>query len=282
MPANLPRLFVPPRRSLSRHLSPRPRAASRSVIARLLFDMTDRRIAVERIYGKYCQEITTDELLARIAGRRDVLIDLGTGDGRFVLCAAHAHPTHYIIGIDACRDHLREASRRAPANALFLIANALALPADLAGVASAITINFPWGTLLTGLLERDSPLLATLARLARPGATLAIQLNGGALAEAGLSLEAGGEQVRRLARLAGFRLSVPRALTTAELQQSPTTWAKRLAFGRDPRAIYLSGSYRPLQWDAADCREASDCGTIQPLAASGRSGQVQVDERTEL
>jgi 16S rRNA (adenine(1408)-N(1))-methyltransferase len=215
----------------------------------LLFDMTDRRILVERIYGRRCQEITADdldELMARVAANTacpDVLIDLGTGDGQFVLRTARAHPVQYVIGIDACRENLREASRRAPANALFLIANALALPAELAGLASAITINFPWGTLLTGLLEDDSPLLASLAALARPGATLEIRLNGGALAEAGWPLESGGQQAWRQARLAGFHLAAPRWLAAGDLRAYPTTWARRLAFGRDPRALYLVGAY---------------------------------------
>ena len=202
---------------------------------------------MERICSKRCQEITTDELdelITRIAELPDVLIDLGTGDGRFVLHTARAHPARYVIGIDACRDNLYEASRRALANALFLIANICSLPEELAGLASAITINFPWGTLLAGLLDEDEPLLTSLARLARPGATLEIRLNGGALAEAGYSLEAGGEQVRRLARRAGFHVAAPQPLAASDLRAYPTTWAKRLAFGRDPHALYLAGRYR--------------------------------------
>ena len=199
---------------------------------------------MERITGKRCQEITTDELRAlvtNLTAQPDVLVDLGTGDGRFVVGEARAHPLHSVIGIDACRDNLREASRRAPANALFLIANALDLPAEFAGLASAITINFPWGTLLTGLLDERAPLWATLARLARPGATLAIRLNGGAMAEAGWPLEAGAEQARRLAGRAGFRLATPYTLAADDLRALPSTWARRLAFGRDPRALTLVG-----------------------------------------
>ena len=203
---------------------------------------------MERIIGKRCQEITTDELHAlvmRLAALPDVHVDLGTGDGRFVLDAARAHPLHSVIGVDACRDNLREASRRAPENALFLIANALDLPAEFAGLASAITVNFPWGTLLTGLLDEseDAPLWATLARLARSGATLHIRLNGGALAEAGWTLEAGAERARRLAGRAGFRMSAPHTLAADALRAFPTTWARRLAFGRDPRALALAGRY---------------------------------------
>jgi 16S rRNA (adenine(1408)-N(1))-methyltransferase len=211
---------------------------------------------VEIITGKHCQDISADELRARIAGYSSVHIDLGTGDGRFVLHTAHAYPVQSAIGIDACRDHLRDASRRAPANALFLIANALDLPPELAGLADAITINFPWGTLLMGLLAEDSPLLAQLARMARPGATLEVRLNGGALAEAGWTLGAGSQQVRRLAGLAGFRLATAHELVADDLRAFQSTWARRLAFGRDPRAHYLVGSHNAPAVEAA----FADCG----------------------
>jgi trans-aconitate methyltransferase len=216
---------------------------------------------VERICGKRCQEISTDELNelnVHIADQSNVLIDLGTGDGRFVLHTARAHPAHYVIGIDACRDNLYEASRRAPANVLFLIANVCRMPAGLAGLASAITVNFPWGTLLAGLLDQHGTLLATLARLARPQATLEIRLNGGALEEAGHTLEAGGERVRQLARLAGFRVTALQPLAMDDLRAYPTTWAKRLAFGRDPRALYLAGRYHPPQLAGEDCEERTN------------------------
>lgn len=196
---------------------------------------------MERINGKHSLEISPEDLRGLLTSYTDVLLDLGTGDGRFVLRMAHDQPSRLVIGLDACRENLHEASRRAPANALFLIANALDLPAELRELANTITINFPWGTLLTGLLQPESPLLATLSRLARPGATLAIRLNGGALAEVGWSLEAGGGQVRHTVRQAGFRFATPQLLTAADLRGEPTTWARRLAFGRDPRALLLSG-----------------------------------------
>jgi hypothetical protein len=33
----------------------------------------------------------------------------------------------------------------------------------------------------------------------------------------------------------------PAHVTAAELRAFPTTWARRLAFGRDPRALHLHG-----------------------------------------
>jgi 16S rRNA (adenine(1408)-N(1))-methyltransferase len=156
------------------------------------------------------------------------------------------------IGIDACREQLAERSRRAPANALYLIANALSVPAALDGLATQLTINFPWGTLLTGLLAGDPALCAQLPMLARPGARLEVRLNAGALEEAGWTLEAGGTRIRQVLRAAGYAVSAPVPLGAAELRACPTTWARRLAVGRDPRARSLLGERLDLELGLAD------------------------------
>ncbi|HEX2623094.1 MAG TPA: class I SAM-dependent methyltransferase [Phototrophicaceae bacterium] len=180
------------------------------------------------------------ELMESVRGYNFIHLDLGTGDGRFVQHMAQAHPNDFIIGLDACRENLRQVSSRAPSNALFVIANAETLPHELYGMASRITINFPWGSLLEGLLESDSPVLTGLEAVARPKAPLEIRLNGGALSEAGWSLEAGADRIRAGLIANGFRVRSTTLLTAHELKSFPTTWAKKLAFGRDPRAMYLS------------------------------------------
>ena len=85
-------------------------------------------------------------------------------------------------------------------------------------------------------------MLNGLAALAQPGARIDVRLNGGALAEAGWSLEAGAERVRRMLLSAGFDVRASLALDARSLRRLPTTWAKRLAFGRDPLAMALSGT----------------------------------------
>jgi 16S rRNA (adenine(1408)-N(1))-methyltransferase len=171
-----------------------------------------------------------------------VHIDIGTGDGRFVQHVAQAYPNRFVIGIDACRENLHEISRRAPSNSLFVIANAQTLPFELYGSASHITVNFPWGSLLEGLLDSESSILTGLKSLSCRNTALEVRLNGGALSEAGWSLHEGAEQVRRTLMMNGFSVRRPVAMTPHELRSFPTTWAKRLAFGRDPRAIYLHNS----------------------------------------
>jgi 16S rRNA (adenine(1408)-N(1))-methyltransferase len=161
---------------------------------------------VEYIRGKTSAEIDADGLAADVAGYDEVLIDVGTGDGRYVLHVARTYPTWFVVGVDASRNNLRKASRKAPPNALYVIANAPALPRELDGMASKVTINFPWGSLLAGLLDGEPELLEGLLAIARPGAALEIRLNAGALAEAGYTLESGGTRIRQALQAGGFEV----------------------------------------------------------------------------
>jgi len=199
---------------------------------------------MESIHGKRALRIDAPALLGHLAGYQDILLDIGAGDGRFVRQMAAESPARFAIGVDACRENLRASSRVAPANALSLIADARALPCALDQQATHITINFPWGSLLSGLLAGEAALLERLAAVARPGALLELRLNAGALAEAGWALADSGEQVRQALHMAGFQVRPPMALGPQELRACPTTWAKRLAYGRDPRALYVQGTRR--------------------------------------
>lgn len=200
---------------------------------------------MESMRGSRALAIDAAALAQRLAHYPEIVIDIGTGDGCYVKHVARSCPACFVIGIDACRENLRRSSRTAPDNALYLIAAAQALPRELAGLATRITINFPWGSLLAGLLAGDQGLIGGLGALARPSAALEVRLNGGALEAVGWSLEAGGEQVRRMLHDGGFCAAPPRPLSAQALRACPTTWAQRLAFGRDPRALELRARRLP-------------------------------------
>lgn len=195
----------------------------------------------ETIEGKKARWMEGADLRARLGGYTRVLIDLGTGDGRFVLDSARRSPELFAIGIDACRENLLDASRKLAPNALFVIANAAGLPAELDGLAGQVTINFPWGSLLSGLLTADPGLLESLRRVMQPGASLSVRLNASALAEQGCDLITGGARVRETLAQAGFAIKPPALLRSVDLRTCPTTWAKKLAYGRRPEAVALAG-----------------------------------------
>ncbi len=201
---------------------------------------------MESIQGKKPFHLTSTEFTRRISGYDGLWLDLGTGDGRFVRQMARENPDSFFLGLDACRENLRENSRNCPDNALYLIASAQNLPVELNGLLAQISINFPWGNLLASLLDGDPGLLGGLARTARPGASLSLRLNAGALSEAGWEPEAGVRQVTDTLWQAGFLVQEPVRMSAAALRAFPSTWARRLAVGRDPRS-WLVTARNPLQ-----------------------------------
>jgi hypothetical protein len=196
---------------------------------------------METIRGRKSLELDLNGLKERLANYNRILLDLGTGDGRYVHTIARMHPDWFVIGVDTCRENLREHSQAKLQNVLFVIAQAQGLPCELNGLISHIMINFPWGSLLEDLLASDPNLMRGLKTISRAGATLDLRLNGGALAEAGKTLEAGTDKIFYNLLGVGWQLEQPVMMDADALKKFPSTWAKRLAFGRDPRAMILSG-----------------------------------------
>ncbi|MEK6336442.1 MAG: class I SAM-dependent methyltransferase [Acidobacteriota bacterium] len=111
-----------------------------------------------------------------------VLVDVGTGDGRFVYRSALRAPEKFFIGIDANARSLARLSEkiyRRPAkggapNVLFLQAAAQQFPEELRGIASEVVVQFPWGSLLRGVAAGDELVLENLRKLCRTGARLEV------------------------------------------------------------------------------------------------------------
>ena len=199
---------------------------------------------METIRGRQSLDMDLTGLNDRLTKYTRIHLDLGTGDGRYVRHLAERNPRWFVIGVDSCRENLREHSRAKLPNALFVIASAQELPREFNGLVSHITINFPWGSLLESLLAGDSKLMRGLRSISRAHGSLELRLNGGALIEAGKTLEAGTDRIFYNLLGAGWQLEHPAMMDACALKQFPTTWAKRLAFGRDPRAMALNGTIK--------------------------------------
>jgi 16S rRNA (adenine(1408)-N(1))-methyltransferase len=166
-----------------------------------------------------------------------------------VLAAAAAEADRLVVGVDASAAAMTEASRRAARrpergglpNALFVVAAAEALPAELDGLADRVMVHFPWGSLLRGLLAADPRVMGGLVRVMRPGATLSLLVSSTAR-DRGAGVGPIGE--RTLADLAvdygrfGLAVTRMRPATPADVTASRSTWGKRLAAG-DRRPAWL-------------------------------------------
>ena len=163
-------------------------------------------------------------------------VDLGTGDGRHVLDTAAGQPDTLAIGVDANAAAMADSSRRAwrrdkLPNALFAVAAAERPPEPLHGIAGSLTVNFPWGSQLRGLLGEDDAVLAGVARLMAAGAGGVVMLS--------VVPRDGMPPVPPRASLAvayerhGLELVEMRPATPEEVAASGSSWAKRLRAGRE-------------------------------------------------
>jgi 16S rRNA (adenine(1408)-N(1))-methyltransferase len=151
-----------------------------------------------------------------------------------VLAAAAACQDTLVIGVDANAAGMARASRRAARrgalpNALFAVAAAERPPSPLRALAGALTIHFPWGSLLRGVLGHDDAVLAGVAALLAPGATGTVLVS--------VVSRDGAPAIPPPARLEaayaahGLALVEARPATPAEVAASGSSWAKRLRAG---------------------------------------------------
>jgi 16S rRNA (adenine(1408)-N(1))-methyltransferase len=139
-----------------------------------------------------------------------------------------------VIGVDANAAGMADASRRAAKrnalpNALFAVAAAERPPDALTALAQSLTITFPWGSLLRGVLGRDDAVLAGVAALLAPGATARVLLS--VVARDGVPAIPSPDRLAAAYAPHGVRLLDARPATPEEVAASGSSWAKRLKAG---------------------------------------------------
>jgi 16S rRNA (adenine(1408)-N(1))-methyltransferase len=179
-----------------------------------------------------------------------------------VLASAAAQPDRLVVGVDANAAGMAAASRRAVArpsrgglpNALFVVAAAEALPAELDGVADLVTVHFPCGSLLRGLLGAEQATMTGLTRVLRPGGALQLLVSSTARDH---SAGVAPIQAATLQALAesyatwGLAVTKLRQATVADVAAAQSTWGKRLGAGTRRPAWLLQAQLAP-----AGCRPA--------------------------
>lgn len=135
---------------------------------------------------------------------------------------------------DASNRAARSPKRGGLTNALFVVAAAEALPRELDRMADAVTVHFPWGSLLRGLLTAEPSILSNVARVARPDADLSVLLS---VTERDRIDGIDTIDDRLLCSLApayaghGLTMLQARRATPDEIARSHSSWAKRLDAG---------------------------------------------------
>lgn len=203
------------------------------------------------IKGSKKEELSKEKLIELIDKHNGTIVDLGTGDGRFVFKQAVENPNHLYIGIDPSEKQLeiysKEANKKRLTNLLLILGSIELLPEELKGIADYMHINLPWGSLLENIVNPTKESVTTIANVLKTNGTLEIILGYHDEAEPGetkrLSLPKLEEELIKeviYPAFGGFgklELVTYKVLSKEELKELDTSWAKKLSFGND-RPIY--------------------------------------------
>jgi len=169
-----------------------------------------------------------------------VIIDIGTGDGRFVYQSARRNPNKFYIGIDPNTRPLekisekihRKTAKGGVPNVLFIQSAVEALPEELSGVANEVHVHFPWGSLLRAVATGDVEVMKNLRRVCAEGALLEVVIGVDPVRDKteierlGIKPEFIDDELVENYRVAGFEIVEGAALKSSE--SVDTSWSKRL------------------------------------------------------
>jgi 16S rRNA (adenine(1408)-N(1))-methyltransferase len=187
-----------------------------------------------------------------------IVIDIGTGDGRFVSSMAKREPNKFFIGIDANVKPLEKPSMKATRksnkgglpNVMFVQAAVEALPEEFDGIADEIHIHFPWGSLLRAVTSGDSQALQSLRRIAAPACHLEVVIGIDPVRDRAeltrLGIESISDKYLRtvLAKKytkAGFAIKNHGELDPSDWSALETSWARKLQPNSDRKVFFLIG-----------------------------------------
>ncbi len=187
-----------------------------------------------------------------------IVIDIGTGDGRFVSALARANPNKFFIGIDANVKPLEKPSMKATRkpnkgglpNVMFVQAAIEDLPEEFDGVADEIHIHFPWGSLLRAVANGEGAALRSLRKIAAPNSILEIVIgvdpdrDRAELDRLGiqdLSDQYLGSILTDNYRASGFEIKEHGEMERSAWAKLESSWARKLQVNIDRRVVYLIG-----------------------------------------
>jgi 16S rRNA (adenine(1408)-N(1))-methyltransferase len=215
--------------------------------------------------GKNIEVIDDSTFKSNLKNYKNIVIDIGTGDGGFVYRNARKTANNFYIGLDASGDNMMssavkvnsKASKGGIRNAIYLLEDALKLPEDLKDTADRIFINLPWGSLRDAVVKGDTELLRGIKSIGKNGAALDIYVTYSSLYEVKeiserdlpeLSVEYITGVLKYKYLTHGILLKNTNLLSNEDLKALETTWAKKLAFGRKRDIYHLEFKIKKEFW----------------------------------
>lgn len=214
--------------------------------------------ALNAVVGRQTKPLTRSELDALVSSRERVVVDVGTGDGRFAYRRASEDASAFVVALDPVKENMEKTAFRAsrkPArggldNVVFLCATLEVAAPELAGMATEVHVVLPWGELLRGLVECRPSTLNAVRALASPGASIEVVLNAELWNQSVPvsfddlpELDAGFATEVLVPAYSAHGIDVTGAgmMSPDDVKALDSSWSRRLAHGRHPAFLYLRG-----------------------------------------
>ncbi len=114
-------------------------------------------------------DISEEQYKKLINNYKNIILDIGTGDGRFIYKNALENIEEFYIGLDPSAKQLKNYSKKAVRkklpNALFVIGSSHNIPKELENTINTLYVILPWGTLLQNLVLPSREFINSLSKL---------------------------------------------------------------------------------------------------------------------
>ena len=200
--------------------------------------------------------IEIDSIKSLLEGYGQVIVDLGTGNGKFAYKEAIKNQNIFYIGIDPIGENIikyykkkkKKLKRYNLKNLVFVISPIQDIDEDLFNLVDDIYINFPWGSLLEGIVKGEEKLLKNIYSLAKDGGNIHLTFTYSSIYEAGeierrclplLSLEYIDIILRDEFMAMGINILDYGYLEEYKLKSFGTLWSKRIYLTKDRQVYYI-------------------------------------------
>ena len=208
--------------------------------------------------GKTAKEIQKSDLDSLTTKYANICIDIGTGDGKNIYRKARQDKETFYIGLDPVKDNMEDIAVKMAKkpekggldNALLVISTAENLPSELYGIADRVTVLFPWGVLLEGIVKPEEEFINAVKKAAKPGAEFEFITTYSANCEENmmeirgmpeLSIDYFNGEYKDKLNKCGLTVNNTELLDNEFVKGFDSKWARRLAFGRKRDFYRITG-----------------------------------------
>lgn len=183
---------------------------------------------------------------------KKIILDIGTGDGRYVYKNALNNPQYLYIGIDPAqnlKEFQREINRKRLKNAILINSSIENFNLNRAELFDEIQIILPWGNLLKYCVSVDKEFFSKISHWLKKEGLINIIFGFNEEYEEKITKRLSLKDLNEnetlylksnLENLEGLKLSNFQNLTPKSLKNFETTWSKKLNFGASRTYFYIT------------------------------------------